>query len=343
MIETQNVEWKTAWRDEYLKWVCGFANAHGGKLEIGRDDTGVPVGLDDAQRLLEELPNKIRDMLGIVADIDLLTENGEPIICINVAPHPYPVSYKGQYHYRSGSTKQELKGSALDSFLLQKQGKRWDSVPVPYVQVDDLSSTVFDYFRKRAIQTKRLDASVLQENKETLLKKLHLNEKSYLKRAAILLFHPDPEEFFTGAYVKIGYFRTDEDLRFQDEIHGPLFEQVDKTLDLLLSKYFEASIRYEGVSRIEEYPFPEEAIREALLNAIAHKDYSSGNPIQIKVYKDRIVLWNAGRLPETWTVDTLFKDHPSIPFNPDIATAFFRAGMIEAWGVWHFENSPRMQ
>lgn len=103
-------------------------------------------------------------------------------------------------------------------------------------------------------------------------------------------------------------------------------------MDLLLSKYLEAQIRYEGISRIEEYPYPEAALREALLNAIAHKDYGSGNPIQIKVYEDRINFWNAGQLPDSLTVDSLLTDHPSILFNPDIATTFFRAGLIEAWG-----------
>jgi ATP-dependent DNA helicase RecG len=99
-----------------------------------------------------------------------------------------------------------------------------------------------------------------------------------------------------------------------------------------MSKYLEAAIRYAGINRIEEYPYPEAAIREALLNAIAHKDYGSGNPIQIKVSDHGIIFWNAGQLPEAWTVDNLLKEHPSIPFNPDIATAFFRAGLIEAWG-----------
>jgi ATP-dependent DNA helicase RecG len=332
MSETQNIEWKKIWRDEYLKWICGFANANGGMLEIGKDDKGNVVGLSDAQKLMEDLPNKIRDVLGIIVDVNFHTENGKEWISIKVVPHPYPVSYKGQYHYRSGSTKQELKGAALNRFLLQKQGKRWDSVPVPYVSVEDLSPSAFDYFRKKAAQTKRLDSAVLRENNELLIEKLRLKENEYLKRAALLLFHPDPEQFFTGAFIKIGYFRTPSDLRFQDVIHGYLFEQVEKTMDLLMSKYLEAQIRYEGISRIEEYPYPEAALREALLNAIAHKDYGSGNPIQIKVYEDRIVFWNAGQLPESLTIDSLKTDHPSIPYNPDVATTFFRAGLIEAWG-----------
>lgn len=332
MAENQNTEWKQSWRDEYLKWICGFANADGGVLEIGRDDEGNIVGIPGARKLLEDLPNKIRDILGIIVDVNLHTTDGKDWISIEVESYPFPVNYKGQFHYRTGSTKQELKGAALNKFLLQKQGKNWDSVPVPHVSVKDLSSKAFTYFKEQAMQTKRLDMSILKKDRKTLIAKLRLNEKEYLKRAALLLFHPDPEEFFTGAYIKIGYFRTETDLRFQDEVHGYLFEQVEKTMELLLSKYFEAQIRYQGISRIEEYPYPESALREALLNAVAHKDYSSGNPIQIKVYDDHISIWNAGELPEPLTIKKLSVTHPSMPFNPDIATTFFRAGLIEAWG-----------
>lgn len=87
----------------------------------------------------------------------------------------------------------------------------------------------------------------------------------------------------------------------------------------------------EGV-REEKFTFPQDAIREALLNAVAHKDYSSGIPIQISVYRDRIIFWNEGQLPENWTVDRLTQKHPSKPFNPDIANTLFRAGYIESWG-----------
>ncbi len=332
MSENQHIEWKVAWKDEYLKWICGFANAEGGRLEIGKDDTGNIIGINNAQKLMEDLPNKVRDILGIIVDVNLYTTNSKEWLSIEVEPYPFPVNYKGQFHYRTGSTKQELKGAALNRFLLNKQGKNWDSVPIPNVSVKDLSPAAFSYFKKQATQTKRLDKSILKKNRKTLIEKLRLTENDFLKRAAILLFYPDPEEFFTGAYIKIGYFRSETDLRFQDEVHGYLFQQVEKTMDLLLSKYLEAQIRYRGISRIEEYPYPESALREAILNAVAHKDYSSGNPIQIKVYDDGITIWNAGQLPESLTVKKLYAPHPSLPFNPDVATTFFRAGLIEAWG-----------
>ena len=332
MNENQNIEYKQSWRDEYLKWICGFANAQGGVLDIGRNNAGQAVGVEGAARLLEELPNKIRDILGIAADVDLVSESGAELVRITVQAHPYPVSYKGQYHYRSGSTKQLLKGQALDRFLLSRTGKRWDAVPVPGVTVGDLDASVLADFRRRSARSQRLGADVLDENDATLIEKLRLTDGEYLKRAAVLLFHPDPEQYVTGASIKIGYFESNADLLYHDEIHGDLFTQVDGTMDLLLTKYLKASISYDGVQRIETHPVPPGALRETLLNAVAHKDYSSGAPIQISVYDDRIMFWNNGQLPEDWTVERLIAKHPSLPYNPDVANAFFRAGMIEAWG-----------
>ena len=127
MSEIQNVEYKSPWRDEFLRWICGFANAQGGTLYIGKDDNGNIVGLQNAKKLLEDIPNKITAILGIVADVNLQKSKEGEYIEIVVEPYSNPVNYKGEYHYRSGATKQELKGAALDKFLLRKQGKHWDS------------------------------------------------------------------------------------------------------------------------------------------------------------------------------------------------------------------------
>jgi ATP-dependent DNA helicase RecG len=122
------------------------------------------------------------------------------------------------------------------------------------------------------------------------------------------------------------------DLLYQDEVHGDLFTQVNQTIAVLHAKYLKALISYEGIQRVETYPVTEVALREAILNALAHKDYSSGSPIQISVYDDKLMIWNSGTLPPDWTVERLTQKHSSEPFNPDIANAFFRAGMIESWG-----------
>ena len=158
--ENQVVEWKESWRDEYLKWICGFANAQGGLLVIGKSNRGTITGVADARKLLEDIPNKVRDVLGVIVDVNLRTQRGKEYLEIEV--EPYPVSYKGQYHFRSGSTKQELKGAALDKFLLRKQGKHWDAVPVPKVSVEDLDAAAFKCFRGLAERSGRMDEATFK-------------------------------------------------------------------------------------------------------------------------------------------------------------------------------------
>ena len=123
MRENQAVEFKESWRDEYLKWICGFANAQGGRLVIGKNDQGTVVGVKGAGRLMEELPNKIRDLLGIMVAVNSMSSEGKDWVEIVVDPYPHPVSYLGRYYVRSGSTNQEIRGAALDRFLLGKQGR----------------------------------------------------------------------------------------------------------------------------------------------------------------------------------------------------------------------------
>ena len=332
MNESQNLEWKSSWRDEYLKWICGFANAQGGVLVIGKNDRGEIVGVKDPLRLLEEIPNKTQSLLGIVVDVNLKSEESREYLEIMVDPYPHPISYRGEYHYRSGSTRQVLRGAALNRFLLRKHGRNWDDAPVPGVGLGDLDGRTLADFRRRGVASARLPSDALNESDGDLIEMLRLREGEYLRRAAVLLFHPDPARFFAGAFVKIGYFRTETDLAYQDVIEGNLFAQVDRTVDLLRTKYSKAEVSYEGIYRRETPPAPGEALREAVLNAVAHRDYSSPAPIQIRVYDDRIALWNPGALPPDWTLEKLMGTHASAPHNPVIANAFFRAGMIEAWG-----------
>ena len=331
-MENQNTEWKESWRDEYLKWICGFANAQGGRLEIGRNDKGVVVGLSNTKRLLEELPNKIRTTMGIVADVNILNENGLEYIVINVMAHSNAICYRGKYYLRSGSTNQELTGIALDELILRKYGRTWDSAPVPHVKVNDFYNDAFDIFRKKSVTSKRLTAENVAGSNKQLLKALKLTEGDYLLKAAILLFHQDPEQWCLGSYAKIGYFENDADLRYQDEINGPLISIADRIMDTIYTKYFKGLIRYEGIQRIDEYPMPRDVLREAVLNAVVHKDYSTGNPIHIKVYDDKVIIYNDCQIPSNIEPESLLTDVRSNPHNPLIANGFFRSGQIEAWG-----------
>jgi ATP-dependent DNA helicase RecG len=330
--ESQTVEYKESWRDEYLKWLCGFANAKGGVLYIGVRDDGTVCGVVNSKKLMELLPNLIRDTLGIIADVDLLHDGEKDYIRITVGENPYPVSYKGEYHYRSGSTKQELKGNALTRFLLKKTGMSWDSGVIGNLAVKDFRNDSFDIFRTQAVASGRMTAKDTDVSNEMLAQKLDLLVDGEITRAGVLLFYHNPERLITGAWIKIGYFANDADIVYQDEIHGSLLQQTDTVIDLIYTKYLTAPITYKGITRVETYPYPREAVREAVLNAVVHKKYGSFTPIQIRVYADKLRIVNDSILPDGVTPDQLINEGKSRPANPRIANTFYRAGYIESWG-----------
>ena len=331
--ECQNIEWKETWSDEYLKWICGFGNAQGGKLYIGIDDSNRVVGVANAQRLLEDIPNKIVMTLGIVAEVNLLSKDGRDYIEIVVSPSNIPIAYHGIYHYRSGSTKQELKGTALQQFLFRKMGLSWDDVVQERATLDAISPEAIDYFQRNAIRNNRMSESAYTTDIRTVLENLNLlDENGHLKNAAILCFGKNSAKFFTLCDFRIGRFgKSESDLMFQDVILGDLIRMADRVVEVLKSKYLVSPIHYEGLLRIEPLEIPEDALREAIFNAIIHKDYT-GVHIQMHVYNDRIELWNQGRLPAELTPEKLLERHASYPRNKNIAEVFYRAGFIESWG-----------
>jgi ATP-dependent DNA helicase RecG len=268
--------------------------------------------------------------MGIIADVDVRTENGLNYLVVAVPASANAISYHGKYYMRSGATNRELNGSALADFILRKQGRTWDSLPLPGVRFGDLDPVAFRDFRRKALASARLTETDLDMSDASLIDALLPADDGQLTRAAVLAFHETPERFFRGAYVKVG--RIDKDLLYYDEISGPLVSMVDRVLDTIYLKYFHQAIRYEGIYRVETYPVPRRALREAITNAVLHRDYSSTDPVQINVYSDSITIFNPGRLPLGWTVDDLSSKHISSLRNPDIARVFFRSGQIEAWG-----------
>jgi len=331
MPEQQNIEYKSSWHDDYLKWVCGFANAQGGKIYIGKDDNGNVVDVEDYKKLMDEIPNKIKNNLGITAEVNLLQKNDKHFIEIVVLPYSVPISLRGRYYYRSGSVKQELTGNSLNEFLLKRVGQTWDNVIEPratFADIDEKSVKAYLVMSKEKGRLPDVEGLTTKE----IFEKLKLVENGQLKRAAIILFGKDPCRFYPSVFVKIGRFAKDDaDLRFQEVEEGNIIVLLRNVLEQLLQKFIIRNIEFEGMYRIEtpEYPMP--ALREMLLNAMVHRNYM-GSFIQIRVYDDKIFIWNDGGLPEGISLESLKRTHFSKPRNLLIADVCFKGGLIDSWG-----------
>ena len=329
-MKSQNIEYKQSWHDEYLKWVCGFANAQGGRIYIGLNDDGQVIGLPDAKRLSEDIPNKIREHIGIICDVNLLEQNLLPYLEIIVMPSSVPLSLRGRYYYRSGSVKNELTGTALNEFLLKKTGTTWDDFIEERATMEDIDSEAVHRFVVEAGKGDRLGIIEGLTDWE-LLTKLRLTNGKQLKRAAIILFGKDPGHFYPNIQFKIGRFADESTLIHQDVIEGNLMKMLQDILEILEYKYIIRKVKIEGYSRVQQHGnYPRVALREMILNSLVSQlSRSYGANAYIR---DHIVLWNYGTLPTELSVQQLFAPHPSFPRNPLIANACFRANMIEAWG-----------
>jgi ATP-dependent DNA helicase RecG len=331
MIEDLHTEFKESWSDKCLRNVAALGNSDGGTLFIGLGDNGEVVGVDGVKKLLKEIPDKIQNVLGIVPIVDCHSKDGKDYISINVAKHDDILFFEGKVFVKSGSTTRELKGRELRTHVIKRFNMSWTDDPCLRVTVKDLDGIAYRQFKKDALDGRMITAQENDLGIKALFDKLDLSVEGRPRLGAVLLFHPEPQRFTAGACVKIGLFEN-SDILYQDLVTGPLFLLPDKIIDLLLTKYTASPISFEGVRRVEKPSYPRKAIREALLNSIIHADYGALTPIQIKVFPDRLTIFNDGGPPVDWTMDTLLKSHKSRPGNPSMATVFYRAGMVESFG-----------
>ena len=187
---------------------------------------------------MADIPNKIVNYLDIVADVNLLHKEDKDYIEIAVQPCNLPIAYHGIYHYRSGSTKQELKGAALQQFLLRKMGHSWDDIENERATLDDIDRQAIDFFLRKAVDAGRMPVDSLNETTEKVLSNLNLiGGEGKLRNAALLLFGKNPAKFFTSVQFRIGRFGRDEaDLMFQDVVDGNIIQMTDRVIEVLKSK-----------------------------------------------------------------------------------------------------------
>ena len=302
-------------------------------MYFGVDDNHEVYGLRDSKKLLEDIPNKAVNYMGLVVDVNLYEQDGLDYMELVVEPSNVAISFKGKYYYHSGSTMQELNGIALQQFLLKKMGRSWDDITNERATLEDIDRKAIDYFLKKGIEAQRIPESERNASTKDILDSLGLlDDNGNLKNAAILLFGKKPQKFYPSAVFKIGRFGKDEaDLMFQDVIEDNIIQMADRVMEALQSKYLVSPVRFEGMQRYETLEIPKEAMREILYNAIAHKDYT-GPDIQMHVYNDYIEIWNEGELPDGYNEIVLYGKHSSKPRNRNIANTMFKAGFIHTWG-----------
>lgn len=340
MGEGERTEFKAQWSEAALETLAAFANGQGGTLLIGVDDDGRVIGWPGGEKDLRVASDRIADALRIQPSLEIRVLDEKRILMIEVAPSRTPVAYHGRYYRRIGNTTREIMPEELGRLFIEKWGVTWDSVTGDYSTDDIDADTVRQFVR---LSKPRLPYITEGEPIESLLRKLELIVEGKLTRGAIMLFGKDPQRRFLMTQVHMGRFKTGITILDDKLMRGNLFRQLEQVMQVF-RQYLQ--VRYEipgemgeaspleALQRREIWDYPLEALREAVINALIHRDYFDPHrEIAIRVYDDRVYVWSPGELPPGITVEDLKKTpHDSSLRNPLLAQVFYFAGWIERWG-----------
>jgi len=340
--ERETVELKSSLSsvNEISESISAFANTEGGKIVIGVDDAGGILGVQIGKGTIESLTNRISQNTDpkVHPKISVKEIEDKKVIVIEVKEGlDKLVLAFGRPFKRVGKSTVRMSKDEYERLILEKHKEklRFDNQICEGAALKDINKDTVKVFLRKAKTERGLD---LDENLPLgeILMRLKLARDGKPTNAAILLFGK-PQDFFLQCEVKCIRFKgTDVSDKMLDlkPIVGNIIDQVLEAEKFIFDHIaMSAWIESGKIERQEKWEYPSKAIREALANAIAHRDYWSPSKSQVRIFDDRIEFWNPGKLPEGWTVETLKQKHDSIPPNPLIARQFFWLKYIEEVGT----------
>jgi ATP-dependent DNA helicase RecG len=358
--ESETLELKESFSNEALETIVAFANAQGGILLIGVRDNGKVIGMTIGAGTLPEWANKIQTKIQprILPSITIRKHDDRTVGVIIVERSHAPVNVDGRYFKRVGRTNQVMSNTEIEYRILASSKTSWDSQIEQHTTINDLNEQLIKQFIEDINRQKRRtvpNSKMWQE----VLEKLKLLDDGKPTRAAILLFGKDVGRFHPLAYIKAGRFKSLTDIVDDIVFDGPLFEQLDKATiwfrdrltrqfvinESVLSRNAVAAGRGAGssVQRDTVWEYPIEAVREAVVNAICHRDYKADVMTTVRLFDNYLEISNAGTLPPDLTPADLLKKHKSYPHNILIAEAFYNTGIIEKWGSGTLQIAKAMK
>mgnify|MGYP000894267482 CR=1 FL=1 len=332
--ELGTVEFKENFDREAIETVDAFANTKGGVIIIGISDKGKIIGVQVGKETLKNWANQISQSTEprIMPEIEQVEIEGKNVIIIHIKEFPIkPVSVKGKCFRRIRNSNRLMTPQEIAEMHNYSTGTSWDAFPTIDKTIEDIDLEKVEKYIKEANATGRRK---IEETPQEVLEKLELVKDRKATWAAILLFGKEPQKPLLQAAAHCGRFRMDKTQIIDDlMIEADLISQVDEVMKFIGRNI---SVRYEfegKPKRKEVWDYPLEALREAVINAIVHRDYAAPSNVQIEIYDDKIEIWNPGRLLPGITIEDLYKkEHKSVIRNKLIAQVFYDIGYIEKYG-----------
>jgi len=340
--ESEKVEFKksTAELKEALNDLCAFANSGIGTIYFGVSDKGKVVGQDVSDNTIKKVSITILSLIEprLYPNVYTQTVDGKEILVVelkNSAEKPY--FYKGKAYKRIGTTNVYLSRYEIEKYLYERENPayRFDKTTIEEYK-GGIAARTLKWFLKKAKEERNLPIN-LSESRDVILSKLGVLTQSKLNFAGLISFGKDIQRYFPDTIVKCALFEgRDKTGRILDhiDIKDNIFNQIDFAENFILRNIRKAAwINPQTGRREEKYELPYLAIREAIANAVAHRDYRISSHIDIAIFDDRIEVWSPGGLPLGITIKDLPKKHMSVLRNPVIAEVLYLSRYIERWAT----------
>ena len=327
--ESQTLEFKTSFDKTTVESLVAFANAQGGTILVGVSDAGLIHGVTLGKETLNEWLGQIKSATSPSLIPDLVVENvdGKTVVVIHVGEFPVkPVSTRGRYFKRVASSNHQLGLTEIADLYMQSLQLSWDAYEAPNESPDALSLPKINRFISQVNDSGRF---ALEGEPLAALEKLKYIVNGHPTWAALLLFAREPLRH----HVHIGRFKTASMIIDDRQITDTLFESVDQAMKFIVS-HISVAFEFDGsLQRKERFAYPLPALREALLNAVVHRDYTNPSDIQIKIFDDSITFFSPGRFYGGLSVADIQTDnYQSHLRNKLVAEAFYLTNNIEKYG-----------
>lgn len=337
--ESESIEWKKSlseW-EEIVETCAAFATAKGGRIYVGVAPSGQITGVEIGKGSLEDLANKIGQNTSprLAPSITLQKEEGKTLIVIDIAKSSVkPIYAFDRAFRRSGRSNQRLSPEEATHLYLDSRGTTWDEMKCEDASIKDLDLKMVRSFLQRAREERRWEIDP-KTPAEKVLQQLDLVKDGKPTVAALLLFGKNPQHFFLQSTLRCARFKGDSEVRFLDMkvIEGNIIRQVDEAM-AFIERNISMAVEIKGrPARVETWEYPLDALREAITNAVCHRDYADSGDVQVRIFDHRLEVWNPGSLPPELSVEDLSHVHQSKPRNKSIAKAFFLIKFIEQFGT----------
>lgn len=342
--ESEVLEFKgtTGTRREAARTVCAMLNQQGGQVLFGVSPEGRVIGQQVGERTIEEVGAELMliDPPAFPAVERIRVREGLEVITISVGRgRSGPYMYRGKAYRRVGNSTIEMRAEEYGRMLFERihNELRWENQPASGWSVDELDANEVRTAVEEAVRRGRLEDPGTRDPVE-LLRGLGLHRNGVLLRAAVVLFGKEAGIWpdMPQCLLRVARFKGIDRTEFLDnrQFHGNAFYLLRAAERFLRDGLpIAGRVEEDRFKRIDEPLYPPLAMREALANALCHRDYSvGGGSVGVAIYDDRLEITSTGSLHFELTPEKLFEPHESIPWNPLIAEVFYRRGIIERWG-----------